>query len=161
MEIRDYYEGRDRSKWQSGVPTFGRVRYREIYPGIDLVYHGENGRLEFDFEVAPGVSPAEIALALDGAKKITLQADAGIDIDSGTGTIRLQTPGCLPGDRRDASHRAGEVSSRGCEHWREGRQEGGANLNRAWRVRSFACARDRSYFGFLYFPRISILQVYY
>src|ERR1019366_7468156 len=90
--VVNYYEGRDRSKWQSGVPTFGRVRYREIYPGIDLVYHGENGRLEFDFEVAPGASPAEIALALDGAKKITLQADGGIDIDNGTGTIRRQTP---------------------------------------------------------------------
>jgi hypothetical protein len=90
--VVNYYGGRDRSKWQSGVPTFGRVRYREIYPGIDLVYHGENGRLEFDFAVAPGASPAEIALALDGAKKITLQADGGVDMDSGTGTIRRQTP---------------------------------------------------------------------
>ena len=90
--VVNYYGGRDRSKWQSGVPTFGRVRYREIYPGIDLVYHGENGRFEFDFEVAPGARPAKIALALDGAKKITLQVDGGVDIDSGTGTIRLQTP---------------------------------------------------------------------
>jgi sugar lactone lactonase YvrE len=64
----NYFTGRDQAKWLSGVPMFGRVRLREVYPGIDLVYYGRQGRLEYDFVVRPGADPAKIALGFEGAK---------------------------------------------------------------------------------------------
>ncbi|MFZ0660938.1 MAG: hypothetical protein WAM05_19625, partial [Candidatus Binataceae bacterium] len=87
--VVNYYQGKDRSKWRSDVPTYGQVRYREVYPGIDLVYHGEKGRFEFDFNLAAGANPAPIGLAFEGAKKVAAQADGSIVVDSGTGNIRL------------------------------------------------------------------------
>ena len=49
--------GKDRSHWTTGVPTFAQLRYRQIYPGIDLISYGRDGRLEYDFAVSPGVDP--------------------------------------------------------------------------------------------------------
>jgi hypothetical protein len=64
----NYFTGRDASKWLSEVPMFGKVRLREVYPGIDLVYYGRQGRLEYDFVVSAGADPGKIALGFDGAK---------------------------------------------------------------------------------------------
>lgn len=50
----NYFLGNDPSRWRSGVPTFKRVKYTGVYPGVDLVYYGNQRQLEFDFEVAPG-----------------------------------------------------------------------------------------------------------
>jgi len=50
----NYLIGNDPAKWRSGVPTYARVRYPGIYPGVDLVYYGNQRRLEFDFVIAPG-----------------------------------------------------------------------------------------------------------
>jgi hypothetical protein len=58
-----YYLGNDPKKWQTGIPNYARVQYRGIYPGIDLVYHGnQGGQLEYDFVVAPGGDPSAIVL---------------------------------------------------------------------------------------------------
>ena len=51
----NYFLGNDSAKWRHGVPQFARVRYENIYPGINLVFYGNQGRLEYDFQVAPGV----------------------------------------------------------------------------------------------------------
>ncbi len=64
----NYFTGNDRSKWQSDVPTFEKVRLSQVYPGIDLVYYGRQGRLEYDFVVAPGADAAKIALNFEGAE---------------------------------------------------------------------------------------------
>lgn len=62
----NYLMGRDSRRWKKGVPTYGQVRYTEVYSGIDLVYYGREGLLEYDFVVAPGADPAAIRLAFDG-----------------------------------------------------------------------------------------------
>jgi hypothetical protein len=59
--------GNDPSAWRTGAPTWGRVVFRGVYPGIDLVFHGERGDLEYDFVIAPGADPERIHLELDGA----------------------------------------------------------------------------------------------
>jgi hypothetical protein len=64
----------DRSRWHTGVPTYGRVTLRGVYRGIDLVYHGTSGRLEYDFDVAPGADPDRIALELSGARRLRIDA---------------------------------------------------------------------------------------
>ena len=74
-----YLVGRDRSKWHTHIPQFGAVRYVDVYPGIDLVFHGRQGQLEFDFVVAPGRDPAPIHLDLPGGS--TADADGSRDID--------------------------------------------------------------------------------
>jgi hypothetical protein len=63
----NYFTGRDPEKWQRNVPTYGKVRLNKVYPGVDLVYYGETGRLEYDFVVAPGADPSAIQLSFDGA----------------------------------------------------------------------------------------------
>jgi hypothetical protein len=61
----NYFIGKDPRKWQTDIPAYAEVRYHGIYPGVDLVYYGNDGQLEYDFIVAPGADPSDIALALD------------------------------------------------------------------------------------------------
>ena len=49
------------------MPTFGRVRYDEVYPGVSLLFYGSERQIEYDFVIAPGADPAAVVLAFDGA----------------------------------------------------------------------------------------------
>jgi len=62
----NYFIGNDRSKWRTNVANCAKVRYSSVYPGVDLVYYGHQGQLEYDFVVAPGADPKAIRLAVDG-----------------------------------------------------------------------------------------------
>jgi hypothetical protein len=64
----NYFMGNDPSRWTTGVTTFGKVNYQQIYRGIDLVYYGTERQLEYDFIVAPNADPQQIALDFSGAK---------------------------------------------------------------------------------------------
>ncbi len=64
----NYFHGSDPAKWQRDVPTFGKVKLPMVYPGVDLIYYGRSGHLEYDFVVAPGADPSTIRLGFDGAK---------------------------------------------------------------------------------------------
>jgi hypothetical protein len=63
----NYFIGNDPKKWSTSVPNYARVRYQDIYPGIDLVYYGNQEQLEYDFLVAPGTNPKAIALNIEPA----------------------------------------------------------------------------------------------
>jgi hypothetical protein len=63
----DYFIGNDPSQWHRGVPQFARVQYQAVYPGVDLIYYGNQGQLEYDFRVAPGADPGQITLGFKGA----------------------------------------------------------------------------------------------
>ena len=63
----NYFIGNDPSKWRHDVPQFARVEYQAVYPGVDLVYYGNQGQLEYDFRVAPGADPNQITLSFQGA----------------------------------------------------------------------------------------------
>ena len=69
-----YLLGNDPSGWRTHIPHYARVRYRGVYPGIDLIYYGHQGRLEYDFVVAPGVDPKQIHLDIQGAERLYLDA---------------------------------------------------------------------------------------
>src|SRR5205807_7401195 len=60
----NYFIGSDPKKWRTDVPTYGKVKYEGVYPGIDLVYYGNQRQLEYDFVVAPGADPKAITLAV-------------------------------------------------------------------------------------------------
>jgi hypothetical protein len=59
----NYLRGRDPQRWITGLPAYARVRYKQFYPGIDLVCHGSASSFEYDFEVSPGADPARIRIS--------------------------------------------------------------------------------------------------
>jgi hypothetical protein len=64
----NYLTGRDQSKWQTNVPNYAQVRLADVYPGVDLTYYGNQGRLEYDFIVAPQADPSKIRLQFQGVE---------------------------------------------------------------------------------------------
>lgn len=89
--VTNYFLGKDSSHWQSGVPQFARVHYESIYPGIDLVFYGNQGHLEYDFQVAPGADPAQAELEFDGARRLELSR-GDLVIHGENGSLRLAAP---------------------------------------------------------------------
>jgi YVTN family beta-propeller protein len=88
----NYFLGNDPSKWRTNVPAYGKVRYSQIYPGIALVYYGNQRQLENDFVVAPGADPAQIRLAIGGASKLSLDAEGNAVVGWKDGDVRLLKP---------------------------------------------------------------------
>jgi Beta-propeller repeat/Transmembrane protein 131-like N-terminal len=66
----NYFIGDDPKKWWTNVTSYAKVKYADVYPGVDLVYYGNQGHLEYDFVVAPGADPGRIRLALDGGSRV-------------------------------------------------------------------------------------------
>ena len=90
--VSNYYVGNDPTKWRTNVPHFSRVRYKNLYPGIDFVYYGNQSQLEHDFILAPGADPSKIRLRVDGAEKISFDADGNLLLDVLGGTLRFSKP---------------------------------------------------------------------
>ena len=85
--------GRDPSRWRTNVPTYARVAYRDIYPGIDLVYYGTQERqLEYDFVVGPGADPRAIRLAFDGVDRLELNGTGDLVLHVGDTSLRFGKP---------------------------------------------------------------------
>src|SRR5262245_45208875 len=66
----NYMLNRDPRRWRTGVRNFRKARYEGVYPGVDLIYYGAQGQLEYDFIVAPHADPQAIKLAFEGAEQI-------------------------------------------------------------------------------------------
>jgi hypothetical protein len=97
----DYYLGDDPTRWRRGVPAYGKVRYRGVYPGVDLVYYGNQRRLEYDLVVAPGADPSRIRLQVSGGPLRLEGGDLRIGLEDGE--LRLLKPRVYqdaPGGRR-------------------------------------------------------------
>jgi hypothetical protein len=88
----NYFIGNRPEKWRTGVSMFGRVKYSDIYSGIDLVYYGKQRRLEFDFVVAPGADPNAIKLRLDSADSVSITKRGGISIGTSGNSFELLRP---------------------------------------------------------------------
>jgi hypothetical protein len=87
----NYFIGNDPKSWRTGVPQFARVHYENVYPGINLVFYGNQGHLEYDFQVAPGSNPSQAELEFNGAKKLELRNGALV-ITGEAGSVRLDSP---------------------------------------------------------------------
>jgi hypothetical protein len=90
----NYFVGRDPLKWRTGLRTFAGVRYRELYPGVDLVFHGGEGggRLEYDFVLAPGADFRDVRLSFDGTDALSLGKDGELLLRTKAGTISQSAP---------------------------------------------------------------------
>src|SRR5579863_3160271 len=87
----NYLLGSDPAKWRQNVPQFARVRYENVYPGINLVFYGNQGHLEYDFQVAPGADPSQAELQFNGAKHLDLQ-DGALIIRTHGSAMSLEAP---------------------------------------------------------------------
>ncbi len=101
--VVNYFVGNDPKKWRSGIPTYGKVRYAGIYPGIDLVFYGNQRQLEYDFLVGAAVDPGQIAWQIEGAK-LSVDAEGDLRLDAPNGPASFKRPVIyqMDGDRRIA-----------------------------------------------------------
>ena len=90
--IVNYFIGNDPAKWHTTIPTYAKVQYQDAYPGITLAYYGNQGRLEYDFLVAPGADPNQIKLAFEGASDITVADSGDLVLTTALGDVRMQKP---------------------------------------------------------------------
>ena len=88
----NYFLGNDPAKWRTNVPIYAAVRYEGLYPGIDLVYYGNNCQLEYDLVVAPGADPSQIALTFEGADRLEIDANGDLVLHTAVGTIHQRRP---------------------------------------------------------------------
>ena len=88
----NYFAGADSSRWRTGVPTYSRVKYENIYPGIDLLYHGIGGQLEYDFVVHAGAQPKTIRIRFTGAERVKLNPRGGLEVEAKSGKLCFHKP---------------------------------------------------------------------
>lgn len=87
-----YFIGNDPAAWKRDVQRFGQVRYEDVYRGIDAVYYGNRGELEYDFVVAPGADPGVIALDFAGVDGMSLDTNGNLVLDTGDGALVQHRP---------------------------------------------------------------------
>jgi uncharacterized protein (TIGR03437 family) len=89
--VANYFIGNDPKNWRSGIPTYGKVNYAQIYPGVDLVFYGNQRQLEYDFVVAPGADPSRIAWHIDGARA-RVDAEGNLVLSAANGPASFKKP---------------------------------------------------------------------
>ncbi|MBO2008415.1 PKD domain-containing protein [Hymenobacter negativus] len=89
--LSNYFLGNDESRWASNVPGYGEVRYKALYPGIDLHFYSKERVLEYDFEVAAGADAKRIALRYAGQTKLSV-VNGALHIGTSVGTVVEQRP---------------------------------------------------------------------
>ncbi len=90
--IVNYFIGNDQSQWRTDIPTFGRVQYQDVYPGIDLAYYSNNGQLEYDFIVSQSADPNAITLNFAGADGAEIDDRGNLVLHTAAGDVTHQKP---------------------------------------------------------------------
>jgi hypothetical protein len=88
----NYFIGNDPARWRTDIPHYGRVRVRELYPGIDLVLYGNPRQLEYDFVVAPGADPNQIRLSVSGAQDLRIDEEGNLVLAVAGGELVQKAP---------------------------------------------------------------------
>lgn len=88
----NYLIGNDQSAWKTNIPTFAKVKYQGVYPGIDLLFYGNQQLLEYDFVVSPGADPKLIKLGFDGADSRMVNTNGDLVLGHGRQEIQFLKP---------------------------------------------------------------------
>jgi hypothetical protein len=88
----NYFIGRDPKKWHTNVVSYGKVHYKDVYPGIDLVYYGNHSQLEYDFEVAAGADPRQIQFDVKGADNVSVDTAGDLVLQTKQGALHIKSP---------------------------------------------------------------------
>ena len=89
--ITSYLIG-DEDNWIRDLPNYASVRYANVYPGIDAVFHGNWKNLEYDFVLSPDADPDQIRIAFEGVERVIIDAQGGLELTSAHGTMRQRKP---------------------------------------------------------------------
>ncbi|MEO6724782.1 MAG: hypothetical protein ABIP14_05725, partial [Blastocatellia bacterium] len=88
----NYFIGDAPQAWRTGIANYARVKYEGVYPGIDLVWHGNQRQLEHDFIVAPGADPRRIRWSFAGAQTVRVDEQGELVLQAGAGDARMLKP---------------------------------------------------------------------
>src|SRR5207249_7549696 len=88
----NYFIGNAPTKWRTKVPTYAKVRYDDLYPGVDLIYYGTQRQLEYDVVVRPGADPNRIIFGIQGADDLEVDAQGDLVLHTAAGQIRQHKP---------------------------------------------------------------------
>ena len=88
----NYLISSDPSRWHTDVPTYSQVRYRKVYPGIDLIFYGNQKQLEYDFVLAPGADPASIRFDFEGVPEVSVDPAGNLVGRTSKGSFELRKP---------------------------------------------------------------------
>jgi hypothetical protein len=104
LDVHTNYFVGPKDRWRSDVPTYSRVLYRQVYPGIDVVYYGGQDHLEYDFTIAPGADPSAIRLRFQGADRVSITPEGDLLVEAAGRRIVQKLPllyqGAAPGAAR-------------------------------------------------------------
>ena len=104
--VTNYFRSANRRQWLAGVRSFEQVRYGSLYPGVDAVFHGAGGRLEYDFQIAAFADPSPIEFAVDRGVRLSVESDGDLTIDDGSVRSVWRKPGAfqpVDGKRRQVA----------------------------------------------------------
>ncbi len=90
--VSNYFIGRNPALWRRNIPQYGKVLAPGVYPGVDLAYYGNQGKLEYDFVVKAGADPGAIRLQYEGASSARINAEGDLELGTGQGTVRFLAP---------------------------------------------------------------------
>jgi uncharacterized repeat protein (TIGR01451 family) len=105
---RNYLIGADPAKWRTDVPTYSRVRYNEVYPGISVLYYGHHDRLEYDFRIAPDADPGVIKFRFNPELRPRVARNGDLVLQFAGGELRQPAPIIyqeISGERRPVTGR--------------------------------------------------------
>ena len=139
----NYFIGNDPAKWRTNIPTYAKVRYPEVYKGIDLVYYGNQRQLEFDFIVAPNADPKSIRLQLKGAAHLAENASGALIIATPRGDVLFNKP---------VIYQLRDDGSRRPDYRRFSLDGGQHSACPSWKIRSIAPPGNRPNVGLFHVP---------
>ncbi|MGH9356028.1 MAG: hypothetical protein ACRD10_07855, partial [Terriglobia bacterium] len=113
--LSNYFLGNNPQRWRTGVPNYARVRFRDVYPGIDLTYYGNPRQLEYDFRVQPGGDPGRLKFRLTrraGGLPLRLDAHGNLIATIAGRSFRFQRPVAYQDTSRQGRHIRRRVAAR-------------------------------------------------
>ena len=79
----NFFRGNDPKRWVRGLATYARLRYKDVYPGVDLLFYSNQGKLEYDFVVAPGADPSSIRLRVEAGRSVHITENGVLQVGEG------------------------------------------------------------------------------
>jgi hypothetical protein len=92
LKVRTNYMIGARANWHTEVPNYGRVEYRQAYPGVDVIYYGSHNQLEYDFVLAPGADPGAIRMRFSGAGRLRVTREGDLVLEGPGGRMTQKRP---------------------------------------------------------------------
>ncbi len=125
----NYMIGGSKVNWHTNIPTYGRVKYTGVYPGVDIVHYGIGDTLEYDIVAAPGADTSKIKLAVEGNAKTVIDADGNLQIATAAGVVVMHKPTIYQQDANGARTPVGRRIRAGEGRYDPGRDSSGAKCS--------------------------------